>query len=506
MQVSGIRRAIAAMAIALTAVSAGAIDVTVNQGTQYQTIEGLGAFIRNGSWKVKEGPFYVTIQATDVGYPDSVIVDAGYSMMRADPVTDYQATQGDYSLNSNVRGKLAALANYVNIARRENQQFRILWSCWSPPPWMKANNSCCQTEEGDPLNYLLPEHYDDYGQHWVELLKLARDTFDFLPYAISLQNEPLFNEPYASCNYTKGPGCGWNGICYNAMFKVAAPIIHAEFPDVKIVASEDLNRMTVENNLRNDAVSNAHIYAWATHNDYVGSFAYPNDRPIWNTEPHANSFMSSSQMIMSNLAAGATMYTEWSRVDDCGDNPTTDATCTKAGNYRGMKMFSRYVRPGAIRVACSGGSSGSYGTMAFYHPDNTCLTVVLINATGATEPANINVIGSYQPTEFHAYQSTNTVDEQDLGTIAADGAVSMPANSVTTLVAGAYQGTAVQEAARPTRTLSALRAHMGPAKAYTLDGRLIGTVNTGMQTTQLAPGVYCTQARGNAASRWMMTR
>jgi len=473
-----------------------AITVTVNEGTMYQTIEGIGPMEGAGAWTYKQGPFYVPVNLDSIHYFDTLVIDGGYTALRADPVTAYQATQGNFAVTGSVRQELIYEQKYVQAAQRAGEPFRILWTCWSPPPWMKANNSCCDTTgTGDPNNYLLPSHYTDFANHWIRLLQIARDTFGVNVYAISLQNEPLFNEPYVSCNYGIGPGCGWNGVCYNNMFKVVAPLIHAAHPNVKLVASEDLNRTIVESNLRSDAISNPLVYAWATHNDFTSSFAYWNDRPVWQTEPHPVGFMNDAQMCMSNLGAGAATWFDWGYTNgDCSTAGTADMTCVKKGTYRSLKMFARYVRPGARRILSGGGASGSFGVIAFYHPTDTCLAIILINGTGTAEPATLSVTGTYQPAQFQAWRSTDTQDEVDAGTVAGNGTYSMPANSVTTLVAGKYKGTSTVGTVRQPAQAFAPAARTLPVvqRLYALDGRRVATARQGH--AGLAAGVYCAQA------------
>jgi hypothetical protein len=474
---------------------APAINVSVNQNTRYQTIEGFGPMENAGTWTYKSGPFYVSCNLDSIHYFDTLIIDGGFTALRADPVTAFQPTQGDFAVTGGVRQELIYESKYTQVAQRMGEPFRILWTAWSPPPWMKANNSSSQVGANDANNYLMPSHFTDYANHWIRLLQIARDTFGVNVYAISLQNEPLFNEPYPSCNYSLGSGCGWNGYCYNQMFHAVAPLIHAAFPNVKLVASEDLNRTTIETNLRGDAVSNPLVYAWATHNDYTGSFAYWPDRPIWQTEPHPVGFMDDAQMCMSNIESGAATWFDWGYSNgNCATAGTATTACLKANTYLSLKMYARYVRPGAQRILSSGGVSGSYGVIAFYHPTDTCLTIILVNGTGAAQPAVLSVTGTYQPATFHAFRSTTSEDETDLGTVPINGTISMAANSMTTLVAGRYHSNTGTPVARPTAASRPTAAAAAvPARLYSIDGRLAAQRATSARG-QLAPGVYCAPA------------
>ncbi|MBD3242380.1 MAG: hypothetical protein GF331_17450 [Chitinivibrionales bacterium] len=505
---------------------AAAIDVTVDQNVTYQTIEAIGLAQNPATytsvWKYKSGPFFIPVDYDAIHYYDTVIADLGITGMRDDPITGVQATPGDFTLPSTVRWELQTQARLKEAAEQAGEPFWVLWNCFSPPAWMKANNSevALPGDWGDlyqdPNNYLLPEHYEDYADHWIRIMEIARDTFGLTVDFVSLQNEPLFNEPYVSCNYAKGPGCGWNGVCYNNMFKVVAPRIKAAFPDVRFIASEDAgNRTVVESALRADPISNPLVYAWASHNDFASSFAYWDDRPIWNTEPHGEGFLNDAEMCMSNLAAGASVWLDGANGGrfngSCDTSGTPDTECMKSGVYSALKMFSRYVRPGAVRIQSTGTVGGSYGVIAFYHPDDVCLSIVLINSTGSTEAANLSISGAYQPAQLEAYYSTATEDEVPAGSVALDGTYLMPPYSVSTLVAGTYRGTPTVNSARstrPARTRVSAVKQTAPARLYTIDGRLATPEKPRDITaarSRLAPGLYCApRAFRGAGKRAMM--
>ncbi|MNE30581.1 Glucuronoxylanase XynC precursor [compost metagenome] len=64
-----------------------------------------------------------------------------------------------------------------------NPSIKILGSPWSPPTWMKTNNS---TIGGS----LKPEYYDAYAKYFVKYIQSMKAegiTVD----AITIQNEPL---------------------------------------------------------------------------------------------------------------------------------------------------------------------------------------------------------------------------------------------------------------------------------------------------------------------------
>jgi glucuronoarabinoxylan endo-1,4-beta-xylanase len=68
---------------------------------------------------------------------------------------------------------------------------KIIASPWSPPAWMKTNNSTIGGR-------LLEEYYEDYAEHLDSFVDFMEDN-DVPIYAISIQNEPDANVDYESC-------------------------------------------------------------------------------------------------------------------------------------------------------------------------------------------------------------------------------------------------------------------------------------------------------------------
>lgn len=89
---------------------------------------------------------------------------------------------------------------------------KIIGAVLSPPACLKKNNCLCQKWSGtccgspcgtyncvDDDNYMLPEYYDEYARYLAFYAREFKKKVGVGLYAISIQNEPLFNEPYPSC-------------------------------------------------------------------------------------------------------------------------------------------------------------------------------------------------------------------------------------------------------------------------------------------------------------------
>jgi O-glycosyl hydrolase len=306
-------------------------------------------------------------------------------------------------------------------------------------------------------------------------------------YGISLQNEPAFVEPYASCVYTAEE--------YRELVKVAGPIIHGQFPNVKMFGAEDmLSRWSVPGSfpgpLMTDPLSREHMNALAVHGYSDGVHPTPASdavtkwslaarncagvgKPLWMTETsgylHSDwgDCLHLAEMMYAALKYGKiTVWTWWQLSEQPHSNPSDDRFALMLhGNgtklYYVSKQYYRYIRPGAVQIGSSSDDGSVYVT-AFHHAADRTLTLVLINAASSTKA--VSVTGG--ATSYTAYRTSAGEDCRSVGTVSA-GSVSLPASSVTTLVASNYTTRII-----PSRRATARVRASHTATAYTLDGRL----------------------------------
>jgi len=75
---------------------------------------------------------------------------------------------------------------------------KFVLTVWSPPKWMKKNQSL-KAEYDAFDNRLMPQNYEEYAEMLVAVINTIKAETGITLYGISIQNEPQFNEPYASC-------------------------------------------------------------------------------------------------------------------------------------------------------------------------------------------------------------------------------------------------------------------------------------------------------------------
>jgi len=98
-------------------------------------------------------------------------------------------------------------------------------------------------------------------------------------------------------------------------------------------------------------------------------------------------------------------------------------------HFYGTKMFSRFARPGAQRIGCTGSSASA--SIAYKNPDNS-IAVIFVNSGGATTE---NITGTGLPTTWHVYRTTASENCAYIGQSNGSG-ISVPASSIVSVISG----------------------------------------------------------------------
>ena len=265
---------------------------------------------------------------------------------------------------------------------------KILGSPWSPPTWMKTNNS---TKGGS----LKPEFYDAYARYFVRYIQGMKSEGIRID-AITIQNEPLHpgNNPSLLMPATE-----------QAAFikKSLGPAFRAAKLTTKIIAYDhNADKPEYPITVLSDADARQYVDGSAFHL-YGGQIealsqvhaAYP-DKNLYFTEQWVgarSSFAENLGWHVKNLLIGATRnwartVLEWNLAADPQQNPHTPGGCTEClgaltldGSavkrnvaYYIIAHASKFVRPGAIRIASI--STGTLPNVAFQAPNGDRVLIV----------------------------------------------------------------------------------------------------------------------------------
>lgn len=137
---------------------------------------------------------------------------------------------------------------------------------------------------------------------------------------------------------------------------------------------------------------------------------------------------------------GLSAYLYWAGVKDSdGTNGmlieiNSDGSLTPSGRLWAFGMFSRYIRPGAVRVGVSNVSSG-LSMSAFRNTDGT-LAVQILNNNSDSISVEIYTSGAYYLAGegYLSDESTNGIASYDVGYAVGHVIPSVPGNSMVTVV------------------------------------------------------------------------
>lgn len=444
-------------------------SVTIDKSVKYQTIDGFGFFGAEDVW-------WATQNLWSEAWGDKIINDLGITIWRNEwfpPAIPGESQDADWNKQKPVVQGLKTKADQYGV------NLKFIVSIWSPPAdmkwlcnfsWAGDENAArypgtVSTKNGGTLN---PDKYSDYAG-WLKTCIQSYKDIGIDLYALSLQNEPLFSEPYNSCTYTTQ----W----YSELLDSVVPLIKSSYPDVKIFGSENMLEMegksenypwfyhqaikdngTVRNNIDILAV---HGYSdgvsatsgselakmWANH---LQQFSIPLDKPAWMTETsgYSDVWISSGTTpgafnlamdIYSGLNYGNMQGWVWWQGSEASGisnySLMSNTTCSK--KYYVSKHYYRYIRPGAVRVKSTSDDPEVFAT-AFDNQAKGTSTIVIINS--GTEAKSISIQGADLPDAFTIYMTTSDSSEncKEEGSVqsGADNHFKIPAKSIVTLQSG----------------------------------------------------------------------
>ena len=367
-------------------------------------------------------------------------------------------------------------------------EVKFFASSWTPPGWMKNDDakfaSYAMEGEGERLRggTLNDAHIDDLAMYYLRYLEEYAQE-GILIYGMTLQNEPGDEFNYPSCKIT-GEQEGKLAIKMKELIQGSEILKKNDITDVKLWAF-DHNCSIAENYVKAIAsVSGAMdaIDGIAFH-DYGGDLAtmqkildtYLNqggkkdqtvnltERSVWGTKG-ANSMITYLRNSAISYNAWVTMldsnvnYHQWStggNADGTTQYGTPDPTmfARKADSdteYWAMPefyitgQFSRFIRPGYVRVASDEGTTATIRNVVFQNPKTKELVAVVVNASKKKQNFKF-VIG----------------DEQFIGAV--------PAGNVATYVWGAIKTPATPAPVEVSSTKVTLNAK----KLYLLKGKSV---------------------------------
>jgi O-glycosyl hydrolase len=428
--------------------------ITIDMATHYQTMEGFGGFgAKDVYWS--NGPF------TSPEFVNALINDLGLTILRDNLPPDFEDVNDDNDPLSTDISKFHynSLSNhfqYLKDMKAAGLQ-KLIVSIWSAPAWMKTNNNVNGVKADAPAyntnptsenNQLRTDMYEEFAERSVAYLKIIKQETGIDVYALSLQNEPRFTEPYESCVF--------NGEALRDLIKVTGRRLRREGLETKIFLPEDIGYLDgissmVQPTLADDS---ARLYAGivAVHGyAFDGVTANSPDTQTWQTmyswgnQYHMPLWMTETSGF-ENTMKGATdlakaMYTamtfgnvsawlHWQLSQQKIDGfVLMSSSGQKSKRYFASKNFYRYVRPGDMRISTTADAGKNIYPIAFHNDTANTTTVIVINDNA--QEHKVKLAGTL-PDQFEVFVTSADENCETHGTIKATEEFTMPANSIVT--------------------------------------------------------------------------
>lgn len=409
--------------------------VMVYPAATFQTIEGIGGALTDAAaetfFKLPAGRQAEVIRA----YYDPV-KGIGYTLGRTHIHScDFSSEcytyvkPGDQELKSfSIDHDLKYRIPLIKKALAVVPEMKLFASPWSPPAWMKTNNDMLHGGR------LLDRYSDAWARYYVKFIE-AYAAQGIPMWGLTVQNEPMAAQTWESCVFIaeeerdfvknhlgpvlKAAGMGslklmiWDhnrtimfqraGTVYDdpeasryvwgtafhwyvGTDPTVAGLLHDAFPDKAVFFSEGCN----------------YPFSWKTFNDWS-----------WG-ENYGRSMIGD----FNNWACG---WTDWNILLDEQGGPnhvknfcfapihadTRDGSLHYMNSYYYIGHFSKFIRPGARRIACSS-TSDELPATAFINRDG-CIATVVMNGTDNAQKVDIWCGGKALRAELPAHSIATVV-------------------------------------------------------------------------------------------------
>lgn len=442
---------------------------SVNTDERFQEIDGFGA-----------GYTWYADQILDHGHADEVFNllfgEGGMTILR------FKNEYGYTGFENSVKTNLAFYEGAKKYAAARGEDVTVLYTSWSPVSSVKSNGSInghgTLTKDADGRY-----EYEKFAEWWTESVQAYRERG--IPVdVVSIQNECDYAVTYDGCEFNPQEGSNASyARAYLATYAAFREAFGADIPKMAAPETMTCNATRIKQYLA-DILREApdsiyavahHLYDGGTSTDKPDNCSYDSFNTnlrqlkdyaetyrfrLWQTEFYRGTTLQTVNMINNVLTVeNANAYIYWGGVwnsevtNDLETNtliPLSRSMSNKegmtgyklTGAYYAMRHFSEFIRPGYVRVQSSfshlsGEQVSGLRQSSFVSPDGKRIVSVLINNSTSDLLVDLGSLkGSSSLVRQSVFTTGFTADMmyRDLGPIPADGLLTIPAGSVTTVV------------------------------------------------------------------------
>jgi glucuronoarabinoxylan endo-1,4-beta-xylanase len=442
---------VAATTPTLPAAGRGGATVTVDYSKPLQTIQGFGASI---TWIAADLPNFAPADQTTIldALYNTNVPSAGLSWIRVGTMLcQFNPSAGTYNFSD------PTIQGEVNWVKRVNAAYgahNVFASTWTPPAWMKSNNSC---SNGGSLN---TANYGDFATTMVNWLQDWKSAVGSEVNVESLQNEPNENVSYDSCIYTPAQvNAVSTGYLVPAM-RNAGLTSQYTVPEPSVYGGSSYYASNWATPILSDNVMASDISFMSTHGyGQLQNLAQPctvckqYNKPIWQTEvmsstggytgtiTDAQTWTTSIYQALNQGGFSAWFY--WWAMTYSNDNgglinySNTNWTYQIPKRVYAIGNFSRFIRPGSTLLTSTSSLSSVESTAAL--PTSGKIALVLSNTSSGSQTVTVTLANaSSLPSTVTPYVTSSTQNQAPQSAIAVSVngtfTVTIAAHSVVTLV------------------------------------------------------------------------
>ena len=435
--------------IAVTIASAGSASVNVDFSQPKQTLSGFGAAI---TWIANDFHNFSAANQTTIlnALYNTNGPSAGLSWVRVGTMLcQFNPSAGTYNFNDPL------IQSEVSWVQRVGSTYgvtNVMASTWTPPAWMKSNNSC----DGGSL---LSQYYPDFANTmvlWLQDWKAAVGSEVALE---SLQNEPNLSTSYDSCTYTTAQiNAVSSGYLVPAM-RSAGLTSKFTVPEPDVYGGTSYYASNWATPILSDTAMDGIVDIMTTHGyGQLQNLAQPckvcqqYGKPIWQTEVMNNkggytATITEGQKWSTSIyqalnQGGFSAWFYWWAMNYTNDNgglinySNTACTFQIPKRLYTIGQFSRFIRPGSVLVTSTSSSSSLESTAA----KPTTGTVALVLSNTSTQSLTVTVTLSNlstPPSSVTPFRTSSTENQVQLSPISVSSGkftITIPASSVVTVI------------------------------------------------------------------------
>ena len=385
--------------------------VFVDPSKKFQTIIGIGGALTDAAAETYAKLPKEQQEAFLTAYFDKT-KGIGYSLARTHINScDFSSSSYTYTIDKdkelstfNIAPDMKFRVPFIKrIVERTGGKIKLFISPWSPSAWMKDNNDMLHGGK------LLPEYYQTWANYYVKFIQ-AYEKQGIPIWGLTVQNEPMAKQTWESCIYTAEAEC-------NFIKNFLGPTLWKNgFQDKKVIAW-DHNRDLVYHRasvLFKDKEAAKYIWGIGFHwyESWTGAPIPDNVKRVAESFPGKQLMLTEAcnypfswktfdqwhwgenygLSMINDFNNGACGWTDWNVLLDETGGPnhvnnfcfapvhadTRDNTLHFMNSYYYIGHFSRYIRPGAHRIAVSSSRAQLLAT-GFQNPDGSIAVVVMNN-------------------------------------------------------------------------------------------------------------------------------